>query len=195
MKILCLISSHQQFLHMSLEVGTHKRYLYHHPSGAHIEAKNRQESLASISSTITIETSKFHDNSASRGGVLASISGTVTIEASEFHNNSGKRGGVLHSRWSSTITIETSEFYDNYATVRGVLHSTSKNIKIAGSNFTNNVSPIGAIIYATSRSMIQHNSFLFIDSNMAHTYAMIYLSDSEFIGNNSGNATFSNNYM
>ena len=146
------------------------------------------------SSTITIETSEFHNNNAGWGGVLASITSTVTIEASEFHNNSAKRGGVLYSRWSRTITIETSEFHDNYATDRGgVLHSTSSNIKIAGSNFTNNVSPIGAIIYATSRSMIQHNSFLLIDSNMAHTYAMIYLSDSEFIGDDSGNATFSNN--
>ena len=94
--------------------------------------------------------------------------------------------------WSSTITIDTSQFHDNSATNRGVLDSDSNNIKIAGSNFTNNVSPIGAI-YATSRSMIQHiHSFLLIDSNMADRYAVIYLSDSEFIGH-AGNATFSSN--
>ena len=35
--------------------------------------------------------------------------------------------------------------------------------------------------------MIQYNSFLFIHSNKAHRYAVIYLSDSEFIGNYSLN--------
>ena len=176
--------------------------------------------LASINSTIAIEASEFHDNNASLGGVLTSTSSTIAIEASEFHDNNASLGGVLDSTTSSTVTIEASEFHSNSAKGGGVLDSinstiaikasefhnnsargggggvllsTSSNIKIAGSNFTNNVSPIGAIIYATSRSMIQHNSFLLIDSNMAHTYGMIYLSDSEFIGNNSGNATFSNN--
>ena len=61
------------------------------------------------------------------------------------------------------------------------------------SNFTNNISPIGAIIYAAPRSTIQYNSFLLIDSNKAHRYAVIYLSDSELMGNYSGKATFSNN--
>ena len=178
--------------------------------------------LFSISSTITIEGSGFHNNSASSGGVLASIRSTITIEASGFHNNSARyrNGGVLHSysstitieasefhgnnatKWggvlasiSSTITIEASGFHGNNATVRGgVLHSASSNITIAGSNFTNNVSPIGAIIYAESRSMIQHiHSFLLVDNNKADRYAVIYLLDSEFIGNDSGNATFSNN--
>ena len=50
------------------------------------------------------------------------------------------------------------------------------------------------IIYATSRSMIQHiHSFLLVDNNKADRYAVIYLSDSEFIGNDSGSATFSYN--
>jgi predicted outer membrane repeat protein len=67
---------------------------------------------------------------------------------------------------------------------------------IAGSSFTNNVSPIGAFIFATFRSMIQHiHSFLLVSNNMADRYAVIYLSDSEFIqfGGDSVNATFSNN--
>jgi predicted outer membrane repeat protein len=69
-------------------------------------------------------------------------------------------------------------------------------ITLAGSSFTNNVSPIGAIIYAISGSMIQHmHSVLLIDNNMADRYAVIYLSDSEFIGNDSGNVTYSNNLM
>ena len=176
--------------------------------------------LHSFSSTITIEGSEFHGNNAIRhGGVLFSASSTITIEASEFHNNANWVGGVLYSR-GSNITIEASEFHDNNAnwggvltssnstiTIEGsrfhgnnatdsggVLDSDSSNITIAGSNFTNNVSPIGAIIYAASRSMIQHiHSFLLVNNNKADRYAVIYLSDSEFIGDDSGNATFSNN--
>ena len=151
--------------------------------------------LDSYSSTITIEASEFHNNNAIRlGGVLYAYSSTITIEASEFHNNNASAGGVLYS-WSSTITIEASEFHGNNATVRGgVLYPYSSNITIADSNFTNNVSPIGAVIYAASRSMIQHiHSFLLVDNNKADRYAVIYLSDSEFFGDDSGNVTFFNN--
>ena len=177
--------------------------------------------LASFSSTITIEASEFQDNNAAGGGVLNSDSSTITIEGSGFHNNYATDiGGVLYSR-SSTIIIEGSEFQDNYASYEGgilfstsstitiegsgfhsnnvtdrggVLHARSSIITIASSNFTNNVSPIGAIIYAESRSMIQHiHSFLLVDNNKADRYAVIYLSDSEIFGDDSGNATFSKN--
>ena len=170
--------------------------------------------LYSHNSTITIEASEFNDNSASyAGGVLFSNSSTIRIKASKFHGNcAANGGGVLYSSrstnstavgggvlfsTSSTITIEASEFHDNNATVRaGVLDAISSIIIIAGSsNFTNNVSPIGAIIYATSRSTIQQkHSFLLIDNNVADRYAVIYLSGSEIIGDHSGNVViFSNN--
>ena len=58
------------------------------------------------------------------------------------------------------------------------------------------MSPIGAIIHATSRSMhvIKHvHRVLLINNNVADRYAVIYLSDSEFIGSGSGNVTFSSN--
>ena len=149
--------------------------------------------LTFISSTITIEASEFHGNNASWGGVLFSNSGTITIEASEFHDNNAGVGGVLASINSSTITIEGSGFHDNYATWwGGVLGARSCIITIAGSNFTNNISPIGAIIYAEFRSMIQHSFFL-VNNNKADRYAVIYLLDSEFLGDDSGNVTFSNN--
>ena len=179
--------------------------LYSSSSTITIEASGFQDNYAneggvlySRSSTITIEGSEFQDNNArSWGGVLYSDSNnTITIEASEFHDNYASLGGVLDSFASSTITIEGSGFHGNNATDRGgVLYSYSNNnITIAGSNFTNNISPIGAIIYATSRSMIQHiHGFLLVDNNKADRYAVIYLSDSEFIGNSSENATFSNN--
>ena len=166
--------------------------------------------LYSRSSIITIRVSVFQDNNASFGGVLYFQSSTMTIKASGFHYNSAtKWGGVLYLIYSSTITIEASEFYDNNASSGGalasdgstitieaskfhgnnatdsggVLYSTSSNITATDSYFTNNVSPIGAIIYATFRSTIQYNSSLFIHSNKAHRYAVIYLSDSKFIGN------------
>ena len=152
--------------------------------------------LYSYISTITIEASEFNNNSAYNGGVLYSYISTITIEASEFNNNSAEYGGVLFS-YSSTITIEASEFNNNNANNwGGVLYSDSgSTITIGGSNFTKNVSPIGAVIYATDRSKIQHNhKHLLIDNNMADRYAVIYLSDSEFIGHDSENViTFSNN--
>ena len=158
-----------------------------------------EDLLHSNSSTITIETmaSKFYDNSAYNGEVLDSSSSNITIEASEFHdNNANYLGGVLYSS-HSTITVEASKFYDNNATDSGgVLSARSSNMAIASSNFTNNVSPIGSIIHAISRSVIQHTySYFLIDNNIADRYAVIYLSDSEFIGDDSGNATvtFSNN--
>ena len=148
-----------------------------------------QDSIINMSGNVFVS-----NNAIIGGGVLTSISSTITIEASEFHDNNANGGGVLISI-SSTITIEASEFHNNNAIDRGgVLYSFSCIITIAGSNFTNNVSPIGAIIYAESRSMIQHiHSFLLVDNNKADRYAVIYLSDSEFFGDDSGNATFSNN--
>ena len=62
---------------------------------------------------------------------------------------------------------------------------------IGGSIFTRNVSPIGAVIYSSGDSKIQYNNYLLIDNNSADRYAVIYLSDSEFIGHDS--LTFSNN--
>ena len=139
--------------------------------------------LLSISSTITIETSKVYNSGL---GVLYCENSTITIEASEFHDNYGE---VLYCE-NSTITIEASEFHDNYGEV---LRFSSSNITLAGSSFTNNVSPIGAIISATFSSII-HHSFLLIDSNSASAEtAVILISDSEFIEDDSGNATFSNN--
>ena len=178
--------------------------LYSSSSNITIEASGFQDNYAdaggvlfSSSSTITIEGSGFQDNYVTdTGGVLHSESNnTITIEASQFHDNYASSGGVMFS-WNSTITVEGSGFHGNNATDRGgVLYATTSSIiTIAGSNFTNNVSPIGAIIYATSRSMIQHiHSFLLVDNNKADRYAVIYLSDSEFIGTDSGNVTFSNN--
>ncbi len=147
------------------------------------------------SNAITIKASNFHNNSATIDvGVLYSRSSSITIEATEFlHNNAGS-GGVLYSE-HSTVTIEATEFLHNSASNEGgVLQSSSSMITLAGSSFTNNVSPIGAIIYANFGSAIQHiHSILLIDNNMADRYAVIYLSDSEFIGNDSGNVTYSNN--
>ena len=177
--------------------------------------------LHSYSSIITIKGSDFQDNSvgfdldgyiirggSGSGGVLYSSDNTITREASKFHDNSAYlRGGVLYSH-SSNITIETSEFYDNSATSQGgVLYSDKTNytpgidtissiITIGGGgNFTKNTSPIGAVIYATDRSKIQHDhGHLLINNNIAKRYAVMYLVDSEFIGHYSDNViTFSNN--
>ena len=151
--------------------------------------------LDSLSSNITINASEFHNNrlSATYGGVLYSDSSNITINASEFHNNSATAGGVLYSD-SSNITINASEFHNNSATYGGVLYSDSSTITIVGTSiFTKNVSPIGAVIYSLGGSKIQHHNYLLIDNNWANRYAVICLSDSDFIGHVSDNVTFSNN--
>ena len=150
--------------------------------------------LRSSSSNITINASEFHNNSATLGGVLDSSSSNITINASEFHNNSATYGGVLGS-FSSNITINASEFHNNSATYHGgVLHSDNSTIIIVGTSiFTKNASPIGAVIYSLGGSKIQHHNYLLIDNNWANRYAVIYLSDSDFIGHVSETVTFSNN--
>ena len=174
--------------------------------------------IYSSNSTITIRASIFYDNAATWvGGVLESFtSSKITIERSKFHNNSAARfAGVLMSSmivdvWptniakrklalcyttGSTITIESSEFHNNTATSHGgVLFSSSSAITIGGSNFTNNSSPIGAVIYATSSSKIQCHKHILIDNNLASRHAVIFLQSSEFKeGNDSENFIFSSN--
>ena len=148
-------------------------------------------------SIITIEKSEFqHNSAASFGGVLTSRYiifnnfNILTIEESEFQHNSAFRGGVLYS-YHCTIVVEESEFHNNNATIGGVLDSYSSNITIGGSMFTKNSSPTGAVIYAIGNSEVQHHdSYLLINNNWADRYAVIYLSESEFIRHGSENATF-----
>ena len=146
-------------------------------------------------SIITVEAIKCHKNSATNGGVLNSENSSVTIRMSEFHNNSAThQGGVLDSHISN-ITLDTTKSNNNIATDwGGVLYSWGgSTIKIGGSNFTNNHSPTGAVIYGTGSSKVQYHNLLLFDNNQADRYAMIYLSDSEFIGDISGNAIFISN--
>ena len=137
-----------------------------------------------IGDIIVIAKSEFHSNSATRhGGVLDSNSSPlVLLELSEFFNNSADRyGGVVHAFDSRIETIQ-SAFRDNSASWRGgVLYSLTSDFIIGDSNFTSNGSPIGAVLHATDSYVLYH-SYLLIDSNSADSYAVIYLSDSEFSG-------------
>ena len=103
-------------------------------------------------------------------------------------------GGVVNS-YGSNITIEACEFHENSAAVEGgVLHTTRSTITIGDSNFTKNTSPIGTVIYATASCKIDHHNYILIDNNSAIAYAVIFLSDSEFIGHDSENVIiYSNN--
>ena len=150
--------------------------------------------IASFNSNIIINESIFHNNTASvGGGVLVFISGSITIEASEFVSNNGfLYGGVLDSL-RSNITIKASEFYSTAAHYGGVFWVYKCAIKIESSEFTENRSPMGAVIYAIEGSMIEYCNYLLVENNTADSYGVIYLSDSEFQGNDSGNFTFSNN--
>ena len=147
-------------------------------------------------STIVIEASEFRHNTAVGGSVLASLNSFITIKASQFDSNKGTGGtigaGVLYfyNRSNNVVKIERSEFNSNSGTV---LYSESSTITLSDCNFTNNSSPVGAVIYANAHTTIQYHNRLLIDDNSANDYAAIYLSQSEFRGNDSGHLTFSNN--
>ena len=152
---------------------------------------------AEQNSNITISGTLFVNHHAFWiGGVLLSHNSTIAIKAfSEFRQADAYFGGVLFS-YNSIITIESSGFSDSHAENRGrVMYSYSSSITIGTCNFTRNVSPIRAVIYAVDGSKIQHDhKHLLIDSNLANRYAVIYLSDSEFIGHDLESViTFSNN--
>ena len=67
-------------------------------------------------------------------------------------------------------------------------------ITIRDSNFTENQSPRGAAIYATDSSKISYLDHILFDRNSANnSYGVVYLSNSEFGGHETGSITFSNN--
>ena len=111
--------------------------------------------LSSFSSTITIEASEFHGNIAAGGSVLTSLNSFIIKVASKFvsNNATGWSGGVLYFyKFSSNITIEGSEFDSNNG---AVLYSESSTIiRVGDCNFTNNRSPVGAVIYAEDHTKI-----------------------------------------
>ena len=151
--------------------------------------------LRSRFSSISIQGSEFHSNSAIFRGVFDLSDSVVTIEGSEFHNNSVTAEGVF-GFFGSVVTIEGSRFHNNCAFMRGVLYSSGSIITMGGSTFTKNTSPIGAVLYATDNSRIYYHNYLQIENNSADRYAVIYLLDSEFNGNDSENVhvlTISNN--
>ena len=75
---------------------------------------------------------------------------------------------------ASNITIEASEFHNSSATYQGgVLHSSSSSITIVDSSFTDNSSPIGAVIFAMDSSKIYHHNYLLIENNSVDTYVVI----------------------
>ena len=150
--------------------------------------------LYSNNSSIIINASVFQNNIADVGGVVLSLYSNITIKVSEFYSNRANfSGGALEPYWS-TIAIEASEFSKNAARKSGgVLYSFISMIRISGSNLTNNSSPIGAVFVALAGTKIQCHKYLLIDNNSADNYAVIYLSDSEFGGYDSGNVISSNN--
>ena len=93
----------------------------------------------------------------------------------------------------SNLTIEGSVFYSNHAIggLGGVLTVLYNMVMVGNCNFTDNNSPRGAVIFAEENTKIQYHNHLLIEKNSGS--APIYLSGSEFRGNDSGNFIFSNN--
>ena len=149
--------------------------------------------LNSDRSNVTIKASEFYSTAAHYGGVFHVSECAIKIESSKFDDSSSSLGGVFLA-YTCEIAIESSEFNDNHANMTGAaLVSSNSTITIDSSTFTENSSPMGAVIYAIEGSMIEYCNYLLVENNTADRYGVIYLSDSEFQGNDSGNFTFSNN--
>ena len=171
--------------------------------------------VATRSEINIISQSLFQNNAASYGGaIFAEKNSIIRICNSRFINNTTtNHGGALLS-YSSTITIGTSRFDDNTATYGGVLYSHRNSITIGGnemerdaatchnnlnynlrsrSNFTNNNSTIGAVLYIEYSSTINLHGSLLIANNSATSYAVIHLTDSVLHLTYSGNSTFLKN--
>ena len=141
--------------------------------------------------SIKIKASEFYDNVDSEFGVFYLVNSSMAIEASESHDNTGSSSSLLFSI-NSNMTIEGSIFYRNRAIeLGGVLSFQYCNVTVGNCNFTDNSSPRGAVIFADENTKIQYHNHLLIDKNSGS--ALIYLSGSEFRGNDSGNFIFSNN--
>ena len=159
----------------------------------HGNTANEGGVLSSDTSTIKVESSNFFGNDAHCGGVMSSLSDNITIEICEFHENTAKFQGS-DTTDSSTMRLEQSDFHCNNVTGRGgVLYFWTSTITISDSTFTNNTSPRGAVIYAEANCEIHQQSYLLLSNNLANKNAVIFLHNSEFIGHDRGNVTFSNN--
>ena len=159
-------------------------------------ANNSGGVLLSKSSTITVKESEFDSNSAIwDGGVMYADCSAIILQASVYENNIANfNGGALYLSNSSILTIKASEFKNNSASKGGgALYSLKSNVTIGSGKFTENSSPEGAVILAKDGSRIQYYNDLWIHSNSAKSLAVVYLINSEFNGNYSGNITFSNN--
>ena len=132
--------------------------------------------LYSDRSTITIEASEFHSNSASTGGLLRSYSSTITIETSEFHTNTANSvGGVLYSFYSN-VAIRESEFYNNTATVGGALRFVGGTITVEGSIFYNNSAMYGGVLNCDISSTVTIRRSVFYDNSAAWRGGVLYSS-------------------
>ena len=151
--------------------------------------------LQSRTSSITVEMSRFHRNSAlatnSSGGVLDTHLSNVTIEGCHFANNAAYTGGVMLSD-RSNVTLVRCSFHNTTGTNRfggGAVIAHISNLTMSDTNFTNNVSPIGAVFYAFDSKIKQYNSLLIVN-NSAIRYCAVCLVNSEWYG---ANAMLSNN--
>ena len=144
-------------------------------------------------STITMNEVTFIDNFGLYGGALYLSSSSITTKACKFVNNTATRGGAMYF-FNGNITISASKFVKNVATEEGgALYCHSNNILMNDNNFICNNSTIGAVVYSRDSPKITYQSFLLVANNSADGYAVIYLINSEFYGQKSGNASFLNN--
>ena len=139
--------------------------------------------LWASTSTLTIEASEFHDNFG--GALFLIINSSIAIKTSEFHDNIG----TIYLFTHSNMTIEGSVFYRNRGGVLTARHYST--ITLGNCNFTDNSSPRGVAVISAEDNKLKYYNHLLIDKNSGSF--VIYLSGSEFRGNDSGNFTFSNN--
>ena len=98
-------------------------------------------------SNLSIDNTKFVENSGSMGGALCANSCTVEIRNSDFESNEAVYGGAVYFA-SNSVTVENSTFTQNVSSeIGGGLYSNGSNINsslvVANSQFTENSAKYG----------------------------------------------------
>ena len=108
----------------------------------------------SSSRNVTVKASEFVNNVARRNGaVLYAVKSSILIDVSQFESNIAYFDGSVLDSDNSNISVNRSAFSNNTAINMGGLQfssTLSDTIISDRSNFTNNSSPIGAVIHTGS---------------------------------------------
>ena len=134
------------------------------------------------SSTISIENTDFHSNTATYGGSLYVHSSTdLTVVGATFSDNIANSGAAIAVTAQSSATIENSALLSNDASLFGgaIFVSLQSTVTVENSTLSNNTAAYGGAVYSESFSNITIRRCSLLD-NRADGGAAIYLNYTYF---------------